>query len=211
MKNNTLTNGLLLGIFAVLTTALVAVTYALTKHQVEASIQQVLLNTLAQVIPPSSHDNDLASACHKLVDEQHLGTDAPRPAFLGTVNDKPSSLAIEAIAPNGYNGAISLIVGMKIDGTITGVRVLEHQETPGLGDKVDRKKTHWVDQFLGMRLTGKDDPRWAVKKDGGQFDQFTGATITPRAVVGAVKQVQLYYQQQGWSAIAAAPSCDEEQ
>lgn len=211
MKFPSVQKGLLLGAFAVLTTGIVALTHALTEDKIAESVQQVLLTTLDQVVPEHLHDNSLPTACHMLTAPDYLGTAQPRPAFLGYQNGKPTVLAIEAIAPNGYNGNISLIVGMRKNGTITGVRVLEHQETPGLGDNVEYKKTHWVDQFIGKRFTPKNAAQWHVKKDGGQFDQFTGATITPRAVVGAVTQVQRYYRQQGWQHIAHSPSCDGEQ
>ncbi len=101
-------------------------------------------------------------------------------------------MAIESVAPDGYNGAIKIIVGMDIEGTILGTRVLAHQETPGLGDKIDLRITDWVLGFTGKQVTDENESQWAVRKDGGQFDSFTGATITPRAVVKAVKNTVSY-------------------
>jgi len=97
------------------------------------------------------------------------------------------------IAPDGYSGNISLIVGVNADASVAGVRLLAHQETPGLGDKIDLKKSPWILSFNGKQFTGAIDSEWAVKKDGGQFDQFTGATITPRAVVSAVGRALQFF------------------
>ena len=100
---------------------------------------------------------------------------------------------LPATARDGYTGDINMIVGITEDGTISGVRVLSHRETPGLGDQVDYKKSHWVDGFLGKSLSNPEESKWAVKKDKGVFDQFTGATITPRAVTNAVHKALQYY------------------
>jgi electron transport complex protein RnfG len=100
------------------------------------------------------------------------------------------------VAKDGYSGDISLLVGIDFDGIIQGVRTIEHKETPGLGDKVDHKKSPWIDSFIGKSLSNTPLDGWAVTKDGGVFDGFTGATITPRAVVNAVHQGLLYHQRQ---------------
>jgi electron transport complex protein RnfG len=100
-----------------------------------------------------------------------------------------------SVAPDGYNGKIHLLVGVYIDGRLAGVRVVKHAETPGLGDAVEIRKSPWIDDFAGKSLTNPIQERWRVKRDGGDFDQFTGATITPRAVVAAVRNTLLYYQQ----------------
>jgi electron transport complex, RnfABCDGE type, G subunit len=101
---------------------------------------------------------------------------------------------MEATAPDGYSGAIQLLVGADFSGTVLGSRVTEHHETPGLGDKIELRISDWITHFAGKTIAGESDATWAVKKDGGQFDQFTGATITPRAVVNAVKRAGLYAQ-----------------
>ncbi|NOH85020.1 electron transport complex subunit RsxG [Vibrio sp. 03-59-1] len=184
-------NGLTLAIFACASTGLVAVTQYLTKDAIQQQEEAQLLSVLNQVIPPALHDNELYRSC-TLVNDPALGTNQSMPAYIATLNGKPSAIAIEAIAPNGYNGAIKLIVGIKADGSITGTRVLSHQETPGLGDKVDLRVSDWILGFTGKKLTEQNESDWKVRKDGGQFDQFTGATITPRAVVGSVKDTVSY-------------------
>lgn len=184
-------NGLTLAIFACASTGLVAVTQYLTKDAIQQQEEAQLLSVLNQVIPPALHDNELYRSC-TLVNDPALGTNQSMPAYIATLNGEPSAIAIETIAPNGYNGAIKLIVGIKADGSITGTRVLSHQETPGLGDKVDLRVSDWILGFTGKKLTEQNESDWKVRKDGGQFDQFTGATITPRAVVGSVKDTVSY-------------------
>ena len=115
-------------------------------------------------------------------------------AYIARMQGKYISVIIPATAPDGYTGDIDLIVGINIDGTIAGVRVLNHRETPGLGDKVEKKKSDWVDGFIGHSLQNTSEEQWAVKRDGGIFDQFTGATITPRAVTAAVKRALEYFE-----------------
>jgi len=191
MLNAIRKNGVVLAVFACASTGVVALTNYLTKDQIQLQQQKQLLSVLNQVIPHEMHDNDLYQAC-TLVSDPALGTDSPMPVYMATLNNAPSALAIEAIAPDGYNGAIKVIVGIQQDGTITGTRVLSHQETPGLGDKVDLRITDWILGFAGKTVTEDNLSDWKVRKDGGQFDQFTGATITPRAVVKAVKNTVEY-------------------
>ncbi|CED71007.1 electron transport complex protein RnfG [Aliivibrio wodanis] len=186
-------SSLVLALFAVASTALVTITFALTKDQIAYQQQQQLLTTLNQVVPRSLHDNELYKACTLVSNSDALGTEQPMPIYLASLNDKHSGAAIEAIAPDGYSGAIKVIVGVDANSMVTGVRVLSHQETPGLGDKIDTRITRWVDSFLGKSVDNLEDKSWAVQKDGGQFDQFTGATITPRAVVKAVKKAVWFY------------------
>ena len=191
MLNAIRKNGLTLAIFACASTGLVAVTHYLTKDTIKQQEQAQLLSVLNQVVPHDLHDNELFSSCI-LLNTPELGTEQSMPAYIATLNDQPSAIAIEAIAPDGYNGEIKLIVGIEQDGTILGTRVLSHKETPGLGDKIDLRVTDWITSFKGKQVTESNVSRWAVRKDGGDFDQFTGATITPRAVVKAVKKAVVY-------------------
>ncbi|MEZ8573724.1 electron transport complex subunit RsxG [Vibrio splendidus] len=209
MLNAIKKNGLVLAIFACASTGLVAVTHYLTKDQIKQQEQAQLLSVLNQVIPHDLHDNELFSAC-TLVQAEELGTEQAMPAYIATLNGEPSAIAIEAIAPDGYNGAIKVIVGMKIDGTILGTRVLSHRETPGLGDKIDLRVSDWILSFAGKQLTESNLDRWKVRKDGGDFDQFTGATITPRAVVKSVKQAVQYVNQNNQALLAQPLNCGGE-
>ncbi|UWZ96562.1 electron transport complex subunit RsxG [Vibrio splendidus] len=209
MLNAIKKNGLVLAIFACASTGLVAVTHYLTKDQIRQQEQAQLLSVLNQVIPHDLHDNELFSAC-TLVQAEELGTEQAMPAYIAKLNGEPSAIAIEAIAPDGYNGAIKVIVGMKIDGTILGTRVLSHQETPGLGDKIDLRVSDWILSFAGKQVTDSNLDRWKVRKDGGDFDQFTGATITPRAVVKSVKQAVQYVNQNNQVLLAQPLNCGGE-
>ncbi|KAB0478973.1 electron transport complex subunit RsxG [Vibrio sp. IB15] len=209
MLNAIKKNGLVLAIFACASTGLVAVTHYLTKDQIKQQEQAQLLSVLNQVIPHDLHDNELFSSC-TLVQAEELGTEKAMPAYIAKINGEPSAIAIEAIAPDGYNGAIKVIVGMKIDGTILGTRVLSHQETPGLGDKIDLRVSDWILSFAGKQVTDSNLDRWKVRKDGGDFDQFTGATITPRAVVKSVKQAVQYVNQNNQAFLAQPLNCGGE-
>jgi electron transport complex protein RnfG len=124
-------------------------------------------------------------------------------------DDEPVAVILNPVVPNGYAGPIRLLVSVKTDGTLGGVRVLEHHETPGLGDKIDERKSDWIrEQFAGKSLGDPPEEQWRVKRDGGAFDQFTGATITPRSIVAAVKNALKFVTQQG-NALYAQPSIAE--
>lgn len=201
-------SSLVLALFAIASTALVTITYALTKDQIAYQQQQQLLSVLNQVIPKEQHDNELYKACILVENLDALGSKQAMPIYLASLNGAHSGAAIEAIAPDGYSGAIKIIVGIDSDSVVTGVRVLSHQETPGLGDKIDTRITRWVDTFLGKTVDNVDEKSWAVQKDGGQFDQFTGATITPRAVVKAVKKAVWFYKTHQEELIALPLNCE---
>ncbi|WP_133178238.1 electron transport complex subunit RsxG [Shewanella decolorationis] len=195
MNNPMIKNGLLLALFALLCTGLVAVVNQQTFDEIKLQQQKELMGILHQLIPDDLHDNELTAQCTLLQNKEALGTDDALPAYIATAAGKPVAIALEAIAPDGYNGNIKLIVGINTQGEVLGVRTLSHQETPGLGDKIELRKSDWVTKFVGKVLTSEDDKQWHVQKDGGDFDQFTGATITPRAYVKAVKRAVWYFTQ----------------
>ncbi|KFB89261.1 electron transport complex subunit RsxG [Serratia grimesii] len=184
-------HGTTLAVFAAVTTGLTAVVHSLTQKTIahQAALQQKAL--LDQVVPPEIYDNNMQAECF-LVSDPALGNSAPHRLYLARKNGQPVAAALETTAPDGYSGAIKLLVGADFAGTVFGSRVVEHHETPGLGDKIELRISNWISFFSGKKIEGPDDKRWAVKKDGGMFDQFTGATITPRAVVNAVRRTALY-------------------
>jgi electron transport complex protein RnfG len=187
-------NSKTLAMFAIACTAIVGLVNELTKERIYIQQQKQLLTTLNEVISAERYDNELTLDCVKITDDL-LGKGIIQTAYLARSHNAPVATAITATAPDGYNGKISLLVAINIDGSISGVRTLKHQETPGLGDKIETRKTDWITSFAGKKLVSETDSRWAVAKDGGMFDQFTGATITPRAVVKAVKKATLYFNQ----------------
>ncbi len=200
-------HGVTLAVFAAFATGLTAVVNALTEPTIahQAALQQKTL--LDQVLPPTLYDNEMQSECY-IVTDSMLGNTLPHRLYLARKSNEPIAAAVESTAPDGYSGAIQLLVGADFEGNVLGVRVTAHHETPGLGDKIDLRLSDWITRFSGQRVENESDPRWAVKKEGGMFDQFTGATITPRAVVKEVKQTALYLmknQQQ----IAKLPRCQE--
>ncbi|MCG9231221.1 electron transport complex subunit RsxG [Vibrio diabolicus] len=203
-------NGLTLAIFACATTGLVAFTQYLTKDQIKIQEQQQLLSVLNQAIPENMHDNALTQAC-TMVTSPELGTLRAMPAYLATKNGEPTAIAIESIAPDGYNGEIKVITGIDNQGNILGTRVLSHQETPGLGDKIDLRVTDWILSFTGKQVTESNWNSWKVRKDGGDFDQFTGATITPRAVVKVVRNTVNYVNQSREDILSQPLGCEGEQ
>ncbi|MBD2812136.1 electron transport complex subunit RsxG [Xenorhabdus sp. Vera] len=200
-------HGITLAIFAACTTGLTAIVYSLTKDLIaeQAAIQHKTL--LDQVVPPTLYDNNMQDECY-LVTDNALGNKQTHRLYLARKNGIPSAAALESTAPDGYSGAIQLLVGADFSGNVLGVRVTEHHETPGLGDKIDTRISDWIYAFSGKKVMSKDDPNWAVKKDGGEFDQFTGATITPRAVVNTVKRTALYLETIP-EQLSSLPTCGE--
>jgi Na+-translocating ferredoxin:NAD+ oxidoreductase subunit G len=184
-------HGITLALFAAGTTGLTAVVNSLTETTIahQAALQHKAL--LDQVVPAENYDNDMQAECYVVTDPA-LGSMVPHHLYLARIGNQPVAAAIETTASEGYSGAIQLLVGADFHGNVLGSRVIEHHETPGLGDKIDIRISDWISHFSGQQVKDEQDRRWAVKKDGGTFDQFTGATITPRAVVRAVKNTALY-------------------
>lgn len=189
-----ITTALLLMLFAVIGAALVGFIYDHTYQTIKKNEALALLRELNHIIPASSYDNDLLSSTVLLAADAKLGTTEPSTAYRATKQGKNIAVIFSAIAPNGYNGSIHLLVGVYHDGSLAGVRVVKHRETPGLGDAIEAKRSDWIVHFTGKSLTSLSSKQWKVKRDGGEFDQFTGATITPRAVVKAVHSALLYFE-----------------
>jgi H+/Na+-translocating ferredoxin:NAD+ oxidoreductase subunit G len=192
-KDHILRVGLTLAAFAIAATSLVVLTEDTTHDKIIDEDRKTLLKAINAVIANDQYDNEILTDTLILGSNKNLGTKKVSTVYRARKNGKPVAAVLTTIAPNGYNGKIKLLVGIDFNGSLTGVRVIQHKETPGLGDKIDLKKADWILNFNGLSLSNPDESRWKVKKDGGDFDQFTGATITPRAVVGAVKKALLYF------------------
>lgn len=188
-----LRNSVILGLFAVATVGMIAVTQQGTAERISEAQRRVQLSALNEIVPHDQHDNDLLTDSFTVQDRQYLSLSAPAEAYRARQGDRVSAVILPVVAPDGYSGRIDLLVGIRADGSIAGVRSVSHRETPGLGDKIDASKSQWILSFNGKSLSMPIPDQWAVKKDGGQFDQFTGATITPRAVVKAVYQALNYF------------------
>ncbi|MBL0688358.1 MAG: electron transport complex subunit RsxG [Pseudoalteromonas sp.] len=201
-------NGAILCGFALLTTGLVATINTLTADKIAEQEQLQLTNQLQEVLPHSKYSNKLSQDC-VIISDPLLGPYDNQVIYRARKDNEPVALVIRHVTPSGYSGDINLLSAVYRDGTIAGVRVTKHEETPGLGDKVEVKKSDWITTFNTKTVQSESDDRWAVKKDGGQFDQFTGATITPRAVVGSVKNAVLYAQDNFDALFTAANACPE--
>jgi Na+-translocating ferredoxin:NAD+ oxidoreductase subunit G len=193
---NALRTGVILLIFALVATALLVFTFTQTQPTIERSQQAKILALINQVLPASLYDNDLLAGQQSVPPNPLLGTRQPSAMWIARRGGDVTAVVMEAIAPDGYGGNIHLIIGIDASGAITGARVTAHRETPGLGDYIERSKSPWIEQFVGKSLARPLPKHWKVAKDNGQFDARTGATITPRAVVKAVKSALDYFTQQ---------------
>jgi Na+-translocating ferredoxin:NAD+ oxidoreductase subunit G len=200
----TLLGGALLAACALLSALLLTGTERLTRERIAESRRQLELNALSLVLPPAQYDNDPLSDRISVIAPAWLGSKRPLEVRRARYDGLPAGLAIEAIAPDGYSGPIRLLVGVDGGGRVLGVRVIEHQETPGLGDAIEAERSDWIDRLRGRQLGEPPPARWTVRKHGGEFDQFSGATISPRAVVVAVRRVLQFVQAHG-EALYAAP------
>ncbi|BDX07484.1 electron transport complex subunit RsxG [Planctobacterium marinum] len=184
-------NGAILGGFTLATTMLIAITHWVTSPVIAKQVQSKALQTITEVFPANYWDNAIAQNCTVLNspagDEYKI--------YRSFLNQQPSGLVIEAVTKQGYGGNIKYLVSVIDNSKIGGVRVLEHKETPGLGDKIELRISDWIHAFDNQATAAVSRPDWAVKKDGGRFDQFTGATITPRALVNGVKDTVTFVQE----------------
>ncbi len=201
-------NAIGLCLFAIVTAGSIGIAQVATKDSIEKNIQIAQAKALHEIVPQSAYDNDLLNDTISLAnsdsdDDIHarwnvrllgpIADDAV--AYIARKDGKAHTIILPVSAPDGYTTKIDMIVGIKLDGSLAGVRVINHKETPGLGDKVEAKKNPWILQFSGLSLLNPTLKSWAVKKDGGEFDQFTGATITPRAVVRSVRLALQFFKQ----------------
>lgn len=194
----------LLGIFAIITTGGIALTEANTRERIAQREQQILQDKLNKLISADQYDNDLAKDVITVTDSR-LGSSKPQIIYRARKSNQPVACIISSIAPDGYSGSIELLVAVRFDGALLGVRVIRHRETPGLGDPIEENKSRWIFQFDGKSLQQPPPDKWKVRKDKGEFDQLTSATITSRAVVKAIYNTLQFHAQQRDS-IYSAPA-----
>lgn len=186
-------NSFLLAAFAIICTAAVATVHQLTKPVIAKQEQMALIKTINQLIPKNAYDNDIFASCFIVSDDNLLGKGKSQQVFVAKKSHQPVALMLETSTFKGYAGEIKLAVAIFADGKVAGVRVINHTETPGLGDKIQTNKSDWIYSFNDRVYQESQDARWEVKKNGGDIDAFTGATITPRAVTHAVKDALIYF------------------
>lgn len=184
---------LALVVLAAILAAVLSLVNGVTRERIERNEQAWITQRLDALVPPDTYDNDLLSDRVRVVAPDLLGNSNPVTIYRARRNGMPVAAILRPIAPDGYRGPIELLVAIAYDGTLIGVQVLQHKETPGLGDAFERRQPRWLESFRGRSLSQPPQNRWTVRKDGGEFDQFTGATITPRAIVKQVRRTLEYY------------------
>jgi len=200
-------NGIYLGVFALIASLLLALVNINTEEKTENNKTQRILNTINDILPSGSFDNDIMSQC-LWIDDKRVSKKRSK-AYVATLNSEPTAVIFNPVASDGYNGNIFITMSVLKNGEIGGVRVISHKETPGLGDKIETIKSDWIHQFDGASLQNPKPQMWKVKKDNGTFDQLTGATITPRSVVQAVKNTLTYFQENQSSLLKSQNQCGE--
>lgn len=201
-------NGLILALFAFVSTGLIAITNLITKDKIAQEIEAAMARRLNEIVPANQYDNDVYHDCTLVNSVELLGANNLK-VYRMRKQGNNFALFMTSVAPEGYGGKIKLVLGIYQDGTIAGARVVEHKETPGLGDKIEIEKSDWIRQFDGKSLENLTNEDWHVKKDGGQFDAMTGATITPRAIIKAIHNTLIYYAQNEDHLFSQATSCQE--
>ena len=187
-------SSLLLGAIALMGTVLLAGVNDLTHERIIEQEKLRVLQQLNAIVPVDAYNNDLLGDVIEADDEAFFRHPAPVTVYRARMNGKAVAAIMIVTAPDGYNGDIRLLAGIDVSGKVLGVRVISHKETPGLGDPIEIEKSDWVLGFTNTSLRNPDTAGWTVKRDGGQFDQFTGATISPKAVVKAVHRTLLYFE-----------------
>lgn len=195
MTDSIVKNGLTLATIAAICTGLVATTYHLTKDRIAANEQAWLERSLAPALEGLTYEGSISQS--KILLKAPHGLPGREDAVIYRVyaDDRPLAALFAVTAPDGYAGPIRILVGVAYDGNVTGLRILEHRETPGLGDKIESSRSDWVFQFTGRALGNPPLKGWFLSRDGGEFDQLSGATVTPRAVIKAVRETLVYFEQ----------------
>jgi electron transport complex protein RnfG len=182
-----------LGAFAVVAIGMVTWVFNASKARIIENERAALVKQLSELLPEGSYDNDIVNDTVHWV-EPDLAVGKTLTIFRVRKNTRPVAVVIPTVAPGGYNGKIKLLVAINKEGVVSAVRVTSHHETPGLGDKMEIERSGWINVFKGKSFQALPESQWKVKRDGGVFDQFTGATITPRAIVQAVKKTVVFFE-----------------
>lgn len=193
-KPPVLGSAVILAVLAAVCTAIVATTYRTTAGRIAENAQAHLEQSLAPVLAGLEYDGKLSESTLVIPLPHELPGNEPVTVYRVFADNNPVAALFVVTAREGFAGPIKLLVGVSASGTITGVRVLEHRETPGLGDLIDSSRSDWVLQFNGRSLENPQTSRWLIRRDGGEFDQLTGASITPRAVIKAIRDTLVYFE-----------------
>lgn len=186
-------NGLVLGSCTAIAILVIVLAFNLTRTPIEKTAREQLQGNLTQLLIADSYDNNPATDTI-MISNSALGSIEKMPIFRARALGEPTGAVVSVVAPNGYNGPIKMLIGFNYEGKVVAVRVTSHQETPGLGDDIDEQRSNWIHAFDDLMPNSMQPSDWEVTKNGGAFDQFTGATITPRAVIHAVQRTAQWYQ-----------------
>ena len=206
-----LSSGLILAALAAVCTALVAITHSATAPRIAANAQAYLEQSLKPVLEGIEYDGKLSESVLLIEAPHELPGNEDVMVYRVYADEKPVAALFVVTARDGFSGPIKLLIGLTSDGRISGVRVLEHRETPGLGDLIESSKSDWLMQFRRTSINFPQRQQWAIKRDGGVFDQLTGASITPRAVIKAIKETLIYFEANQDSVFANNNTGSEEQ
>ncbi|MFV3333769.1 electron transport complex subunit RsxG [Pseudomonas sp. NY15437] len=186
-------SAVVLGLLALIAAGIVTGVQQLTAQRIDTAQREFRGRQVLELLPRGSYDNHPLENAVSTFDPKLLGRDEPAPAYVARQGGQATAVVLQPIARDGYGGSIQLLVGVTAQGRLLGVRVVAHHETPGQGDRIELGKSDWLHGFDGRSLGDPTDASWKVKKDGGQFDQFAGATVTPRAVVKATHLALQYF------------------
>ncbi|HEY6643476.1 electron transport complex subunit RsxG [Povalibacter sp.] len=200
-----LTAVLIVVALALVLAALIAMIESATRERTRRNEQAWIQQRLDVLVPPDRHDNDLLTDRIDVVSPDILGVAQPVTIYRARQSSEPVAAVFRTVAPDGYHGPIELLVAIAYDGSLLGVQVVRHKETAGLGDQFENRRTDWLPAFRGKSLSDPPQQRWSVRQDGGDFDGFTGATITPRAIVRATRRALEYYGAQRDRIFASTP------
>lgn len=210
LKSSARTTAIMIA-FTIFGTAMLAYTFDITRETISQNEEKEKLALISQTLPHDIFNNNLVQDAIPLPASEDLGNDKPSLAYRASLNGKITAIVLEVVAPDGYSGKIKLLVAILSNGEISGVRVVAHNETPGLGDYIDIAKNAWIKIFDGTSLSKVRSQDWKVKKDGGQFDYMAGATIPPRAVVKAVHKSLQYFEKNQTRLLAVTTNTPERQ
>jgi electron transport complex protein RnfG len=202
--------GMTLAIIAAFCTSLVAITWQLTAERIATNKKEWLERNLQPALAGLFFDSPVTESMLLIAPPHELPGSEAAIIYRVYAGEEPVAALFVVSARDGYAGPIRLLVGVAMDGTVTGVRVLEHRETPGLGDRVEITKSDWVLQFDGHSLRDPAPRRWAIKADGGDFDELSGASVTPRAIVNAIRETLSYFDANRVT-VFAAPAVKEDE
>ncbi len=203
-------SGITLAIIAAFCTAIVALTWQLTAERIETNKKEWLERSLQPALAGLFFDSPVTESMLTIPPPHGLPGSEAAIIYRVYAGIEPVAALFVVSARDGYAGPIRLLIGIAMDGNVTGVRVLEHRETPGLGDRIDLTKSDWVLQFDGHSLRNPEPARWAIRGDGGDFDQLTGASVSPRAVINAIRETLAYFEANR-VAVFAAPTQSEDE